>query len=347
MRRLVALGIVTALLVGMQAVSPAAACACGGVTPPTGEEAAVLGERAIVSLVDGIEQLDILMDMDSTTSHTGLIIPTPTPATVSVGDRGRFDALEEAMAPRPEYYDDWWGIESLLTGKAGVDDPAAPVVLDRVQIGDVVATSLAAGDSAGLTLWLGNNGFALPDGANALFAPYIADNWSFVVVTLASAAPEEGVAGPPLSGTVDPVRVTFATDRMVFPMRMSAQADVPVSVRFYVLADGPVAAVQAKEPGRPINAAQRTVWAGELDPALGEAGAFLTVTDVRFDSPVRQITDDVAFVATGANDTMIPSYPAPRAVTLVGIPFGSLLVGWGVLGMLVLAGTLVARRRTR
>lgn len=338
MRRLVALGVLTAVLVGTATAAPAFACVCGGVTPPPGETVEVTGERAILSLTEGVQQLDILFDLDSTTASTGLIIPTPTPATVTAGERERFDRLEAAMLPRASYYDDWWGFDAAFRAPA-TESATAPRVLDRVRIGDVVAVTLAASDAAGLTLWLGENGYALPDGSSALFAPYIADNWSFVAVKL--------VSEQQLTGTVDPVRLTFATDTMVLPLRMSARSVEPVAMRLYVLAEGRVDVTRAKAPGSAVNAAQRTIWAGELEGSLGEVAPYLTVTDLRFDDPEGQITDDLSVVPAVANDDIIPTVAIARPVELLGVPFGSLLVGWVVLGFLLVGGIIVGRTRTR
>jgi len=338
MRRLVALGILTAVFVGTAAATPAAACDCGGVTPPPGETVEVLGERAIMSLTEGVQQLDILFDLKSTTASTGLIIPTPTPATVTAGERERFDRLESAMLPRASYYDDWWGFDTAFRNPAN-ESATAPQVLDRVRIGDVVAVTLAASDAAGLTLWLIENEYALPDGSNALFAPYIADGWSFVAVKLD--------AERQLSGTIDPIRLSFPTETMVFPLRLSAQSVDPVSLRLYVLAEGRVDVTRAKAPGSAVNAAQRTIWAGELDATVDEVAPYLTVTDLLFEDPEGQITDDLSVVPAVANDDIIPTVDVARPVTLLGVPFGSLVVGWVLLGALLVGGIIIGRTRTR
>ena len=81
MRRWLALLLaVPALLVG----SPAQACACGGVVDQPGGDTSVSGETAVV-VWDGTQETILLrLSTRSEAVTAGLLVPTPTPATVTL-----------------------------------------------------------------------------------------------------------------------------------------------------------------------------------------------------------------------------------------------------------------------
>lgn len=341
MRRILALGFMTVALLAVPVASPAFACDCGGIVPPPNNEAAIVGERAIVSLEDGVQTTELLLDVTSTAAQAGLIIPTPSPATVSVGNLSDFDAIETAMLPRAEYVEDWWGVHTVVSAVRD-NNPTIPVVLDRVELGPIDATTLKAKDSKGLLRWLRDNDFALPSGATDLLEPYVAAGWSFVAVKLSS----DGN----LTGTLDPVTVSFETEKLVYPARLFQGYTEPHSLRLYVLDEGRVDLVEAGEKeafGEPINAAQKVVWAAKLLPGEPDEGKFLTVFDVRFDYPETQATSDIYFAPAKANDEVVTTTTVVQPMTLLGVPFGSVLVGSAVLALLALSGFFIARMRVR
>jgi hypothetical protein len=300
-----------------------------------------VGERAIISVVDGIQTTDLLLETTSTSATAGLIFPTPTPATVSLGDLDDFDAIESAMLPRPSYVDDWWGIDAIVA-EVSRDDQSIPVVLNHVELGDIEATTLAASDSQGLLTWLRTNDFALSSATSALLAPYVKAGWSFVAVKLTS--------DKDLEGTLDPVRVSFETDSLVYPIRLIQGYTEPHSLRLYVIDDHRVELVREAEKGKspqPINAAQKVTWAATLRSGEPQAGRFLTVFDVRFDDPDQQASSDIYFAPAKANDEVVSTVTVVKPMTLLGVPFGTVLVGSAALALLALLGFFVTRMRVR
>lgn len=317
---------------------PASACACGGLATPTGAEASVSGERAIVSLRDGVQTIDLLLDILSTSEESGLVIPTPGPAEVSEGDRDLFDTLEENIAPKPVYVEDWWGFGDNGDGAAGGVE-----VLDVVQLGPVEATTLAASDVRGLNSWLLDHGYAISAETRKLLPHYVNAGWSFVALKLTS--------DDVLDGALDPIRLTFETEEFVYPMRLARAATEAQNLRLYILDEKKMDVARsvalAKNEG-PLNAARKTVWAGPVnDPTLTAFGRYLTVVDLRYDVPAQQITTDIAIVPSASTDDLIPTIEVVRPVVVLGLPLGSLIVSWVVVGLLLLLGALVARTRTR
>lgn len=333
----VTLSLAAGLLVAT--ASPALACDCGaGLVPPAEFDTALISERAILRVVDGIQETELLLTLTGTADNAALIIPTPTPATVSAGSLDRFDELERQMLPRPRYVEDWWGVEAIsaaVTKKTSV----IPVVVNRVELGPLEAVTLAARNARGLATWLGANGYEVPQGSAAILKPYVAAGWSFVVLKLSTA----GV----LDGTIDPIRLTFKTDAMVFPTRLLQGSNTEQSVRLYVLGEHRAELVRAGTKSSRLNAAEKLVWAGRLPISEPHGGAFMTVFDVRYDNPEFQATADIGVVSAESDAEVVSTVNVVRTKSLLGIPFGTVLVGTGAIALLMLVSVFALRMRVR
>lgn len=302
--------------------------------PSPGTTISVTSERAIVSSAAGVETIVLSLNVDSKIAQTGLIIPTPSAATVSPGDPKLFDELDSVTTPTKRYVDDWWG-----TGPAATDD-SSPVVVSRVAVGGLEATTLSASNSSALGAWLAANGFAIPVETSSLLTQYVAKGWYFTAIKLA--------ATKPLVGPLDPIQISFPASQLIYPLGMSRAATTGQSLRLYVLADTRTDLVQEGTAASPLNAAQRTVWAGAVSGgSLATLGKYLTVTDLRFDQPATQIGGDIGVAAAPNNDSVDPTVVVARPIELLGIPLGTLLAVWGGLGLLALLGAIVARSRLR
>ncbi|AYF98848.1 DUF2330 domain-containing protein [Protaetiibacter intestinalis] len=313
---------------------PAAACACGAPTPPAGTVVSVGEEHALVSYDGTTERIDLVLDMLADGADTGLVLPTPTPATVSLGDAKIFDALDTQTAPEVEVVEDWWGGMS-----DGASAGAPPEVLSEVDLGPVQAVTLAASDAAGLQAWLTANGYGIDPAVQSLFADYIARGWSFAALKLTG---EE-----PLDGTLDPVRFEFATSEVVYPLLLSQAAQTPQTVRLYLFGDD---TMQAAFPDGTV--AGDVTWAGPVTQAvLKQFGAYLTVVEAYFPDPAGQITGDLTITSTGARADYTPVVTRTKYVQIGGVPVGLALavVGtiFGLMVLLVVLGGIVHRRGER
>lgn len=338
MRRLLAVLPVTALLLGLQVVAPAAACACGAPAPRPGEDVIVDKELAILSWDGEQERVELLLDMLTDAEDVGLIFPTPSPATVTAGDRETFAGIEEAIAPKQVVVDDWWGGYGAGDGSAGGAPP--PTVLDQVQLGPVEATTLAAEDATGLTEWLDANGYEVrPEIAEGL-AEYVERGWFFVALKLTSDAP--------LDGMLDPVRFTFDSDELVYPMALSKRATSVQQARLYVFQDHRARIAGLDDPQAVLTAAS-TTWAGPVPSGFEDLGGYLTVVDLFFASPATQIPGDLVVVQAGDDEPLQPVYTVNRPVSLFGIPFGVVVILGAAAGIVVLfaVGSLIVRATRR
>jgi hypothetical protein len=259
--------------------APAWACGCGAYIPDRAG-ASVVDERAMVAW-DGKTQ-DILMsfNVSGSSDKAAWIMPVPSAAQVSLGDTEVFEELSRLTAARVEYRDSWWPTFTwLLPGAASpLESAGAPGgavdVLGRQRIGPFDVTRLAANDPTALATWLADKGFPRPDGLDANLAPYVADHWEIVAIQLAPAQ-----AGESLTGDLQPLRLSFTSDKLVYPMRLSRSATTPQTVDLYVLADRRMDPASVPVAGqKPSLEFAGHVERADLSPALaGYAGndAFL------------------------------------------------------------------------
>ena len=328
------MAVASVLLAATAAVAPANACSCGAIAPAPGAAVAVTDESAILSYADGIQNIQLSLGVESAIASAGLIIPTPTPATVAVGDEKLFQSLDAQIAPRERQVDDWWG---------NMVDPAAatePTVLATTSVGGLEATALAASDSAGLGAWLGQRGFALTPEVSAQLEQYVAKGWHFVAIALAN--------DDHLDGRLEPIHVSFPTSSLVYPIGLTRATDQERSLRLSVVSDHRVDVVQAGTSSAPLNAAERVVWAGPVtEKPLAALGSYLTVVDLRFDNPAAQVTTDIGLTFSPNDDVVEHSVTVIRPIQLLGFPLGTLLAVWGALGLLGLLGAVIARSRLR
>jgi hypothetical protein len=324
-------------------MAPAWACGCGAYSPDEGGHASVPTETALVRYTSGAEDVYLSLTVDSTTKTGALLFPVPDKkATVKAGPKELFDELAELTDPPVQQ-----------TGAAGGGAPQAgapPVTVEnRQQIGPLDVVTLSSGDPAALTQWLQDNGFAAKPALATAAKPYTDQGWAFVAVRL-----RPGTDAAALHGRLDPLLIHFATERPVYPMRLSAMASDPETVRLYVLSDHRTR----------LDTALRglsTTWAdhlgtdltrngyGQLAGVVGDGPAYLTRFDGRLQPAA--ITDDIHFAAAPSDDPVgsstvrtTPPHQASGKSDNTGLIVGIVVAAVLVVG---LVGIAVRQRRVR
>lgn len=352
-------------------IAPAYACGCGAMVPARQATMGVDKETSVVRWDGATEQIVMRFTVTGDAPEAAWIMPVPNRADVELGDPDLFGELQDLTEPeyRTRHYfwprDDDWPFASDGDGtSAGAppQDAAAPPVgvVGRERLGDFDVARLTATDPDALRDWLDTNGFELPADLATGLQPYVDQEWEYVAVRL---APED--KGATLGGTLDPLRLSFESDRLVYPMRLSRLADQPQSLGLYVLADHRMEprdaiggdAPQMRFAGR-ISAADASSLGGLADAGGGsdaggeggaEAGAtFLTAIDQYFPRPER-IDADHQLRAT-ASDTPYRQVHYDDELRMIGgVPAWLATVGgvFVVLTALVVATAVFRVRRRR
>jgi hypothetical protein len=336
MRRVLAGGLVTLALLATSAVGPAYGCGCGAVVGPPETKVVASSERAIISWSGEREVIELTFDVDSESTAVGLIVPTPTPATITAGDLRTFELIESVIQPTVKVEKDWWGIDYFTP------DPEPNVVdtTPRVPLSPIRTTTIAASDAIALQAWLTLNDFVVTDDMASTIRTYGAYGWSFTLISLSS----EDV----IDGHIDPIRLTFDSNRLVYPMRLARSEPGPQNVRVYLFDEHRNDVTQAAAPTLDIAAEVEDLYAGEVeDSRLKALGPYLSAFDITYDDPGTQVTSDIGFFPSTSDKAVTPTVTEYRPVTLLGIPVGSLIVAWALIGVLLVIGHFRGRRKAR
>ncbi|MCK0112456.1 DUF2330 domain-containing protein [Ornithinimicrobium sp. F0845] len=299
--RATAAGVVgAALSVG---ASSAMACACGGMVGPDDASTVIGRETAVLQLHEGVETIHLQLSAHGTDSEAGLLLPTPAPAEVSLGNQQMFVDLFRASQPRHEERRHLFGPRWLFVGDGdgGGDGAGAPGdggvnVLSVEDLGPLEATVLTADDPGALEAWLDERDYVMSEEFASVVQPYTDEGWAFVAVQLTA----EGQA---LAGDLPPLEVSFPSEELVYPMRMSRAATSHQETRTYVLSGH---RAERTDPTASSGSTPEVLFAGELDPdslesaelrALVGSTPYLTTIDQGFSQPDRMITSDYTFAA--------------------------------------------------
>jgi len=157
-------------------------------------------------------------------SAFGFLVPTPSIPELATADNAAFDHLREMMEPKiVTVHDVEWSLLLAMQPRMGLTRYAAGVgsanlssrvlVISQSRVGAYEATVLEADDPAALMEWLGDHGFEARPEVQDWVTPYVESRWK---ITAFSYKPLPGNA----SVATEAVRMTFATDRPVFPYRV-------------------------------------------------------------------------------------------------------------------------------
>ncbi|GAI49138.1 unnamed protein product, partial [marine sediment metagenome] len=95
---------------------------------------------------------------------------------------------------------------------------------------------LAAEDPAALVDWLNSNGYSFPEAGEGILNEYISRQWYFVASKISTGEEATGLA----EGTIEPLVLSFRSDRIVYPLRITSLSSDFCEVLLYVFAEQPV-----------------------------------------------------------------------------------------------------------
>ncbi|MEU2114538.1 DUF2330 domain-containing protein [Streptomyces sp. NPDC016459] len=332
-------------------VAPAYACGCGAMIPTRSERIGVDREESAVRWDGRTETVVMRFAVHGNARRAAWIMPVPSRAGVTLGDPELFDALERLTQPeqRDRFYfwpreDDWPFAHDYGDG-AGAPAPGTGGVgvVGRERLGPFDVARLTATDPEALGDWLRSNGFELPDRLTGALQPYVDRKWEYVAVRL---APEEKDAV--LGGELTPLRITFASPELVYPMRLSRLAATAQTLGLHILAD------HRMEPRSPIGGDRPEVtFAGRIERPegavarlAGEGPIHLTSLEQKFPNPGR-IDDDHRLRVVADTPYRRVEYTDRLLTVGGGIPVWLLTVGGGLLLVAVTALLLVRAARRR
>lgn len=310
----------------------ARACACGAYI--TMEEVAVSGETAVIRYQGGVETIDMRMFVGGSSADAAWIMPVPPETDVSLGDNDQFGTLFKHTAPKERVVYDFNPFMKLGGDGSGPQsvptEGSAPVRVEGVSvIGPFEVTTLSASDPDALNGWLIDHGYTERPDLVPSFASYLEQGWQVLAVKLVSPTGEE------LGGELDALRMSFPTDEVVYPIRLSAHAQVEQDVRLYVISDHKMDIATEAAPGNPLELRfAGPIGVTDIEPSLSSEDD-VYVTLYTGEIAPEEITGDYIFAQAADDDPHQEYYDRVvwmGHITWLGI---AIVLGTGLVALIV------------
>jgi hypothetical protein len=202
-------------------------------------------QKAILVYDAGREDLILQVKYEGPVDEFGWLIPVPNLPTVQKGSMGCFYELSQYTQKQ---FETEWGHNqtrsipmSLGAEGAGKSEPPVKVVEIKT-VGVYKIAILSTKDSNALEKWLNTNQFYFPTNKTGVLDAYVKQQWYFVAVKinlksgLGPLSTFQKLAG----GELNPLQISFASDRCVFPLKISSVNGQPSEVQVYVLSPEPL-----------------------------------------------------------------------------------------------------------
>lgn len=360
------------LVIAASLAPPREARACAP-APRAGEHVRVASETAVIIWDEtaGKQHFIRRASFRGTARDFGFLVPTPSRPELAEIDDSIFDSLGWATRPKVVRKRVTSGVELtscafLFLGARSAAVPSGGVrVVEETKVAGYDAAVLQADDPAPMAAWLKERGYAEGPSLTEWLAPYVEKKWMITAFKVADPAPQPAprAGGSPADPRSDPppprplgtqaVRMSFATDRPLFPYREPADqraalppearsAEGPRELLLYVVASKRMAATIGESGAFPGS----TPFAKRIDlpPALAPLAAGIAdpMTTVMLDnSSPRPGTDDLWLSPSGEQGEVEPPPTVEEVAEPVPIPVEPALVIGGI------AAALVVRRRRR
>lgn len=252
------------LLLTFLSTSPAYACCA--VSP--GLQPAINADQTVIILWNAETKTQHFIRQASFKSESqdlGFIVPTPSQPQLNESGNEAFAYLDQLTAPpiiekpTPMHF-------PIGCSKAESAVPDDVRILEQKRVAGFDAVILEADSASALKTWLAQHGYAFSPQVEAWAAPYIASGWKFTAMKVAKNPSEAQIK----SVSASALRMSFQTDRPLFPYREPASAPAAQALEVYPRILKIYFIAQARYQGGFTPQQQwqgRTIWANRLSPA--------------------------------------------------------------------------------
>ena len=203
-------------------------------------------QKAILVYDAGREDMILQVKYDGPVEEFGWLVPVPGMPKVQKGSMDCFYELSQytqRLWEPPVYGTKSRGMmNSLSAGDAGAEPPPVKVIEIKT-VGAYEIAVLSTKDTGALENWLNANQFYFPTNKSDVLDAYVRQQWYFVAVKInlgKSLFSAFGTSRKLASGELNPLHISFASDRCVFPLKISSVNGTPSEVQVYVLSPEPL-----------------------------------------------------------------------------------------------------------
>ncbi len=185
-------------------------------------------QKAIILYENNRETLILQVKYEGDADEFAWVIPVPNYPDVGVAEPELFQELAELTE-----------VEVYSGGGCAFGPMAGPgegvEVWEEMVVGPYDVAILSASSSAALINWLNANGYFFPEEGEEIIDSYVAQSgeWYFVATKINAEAEATGLA----EGTIQPLRLSFDSDEIFYPLRITSLSSDRCEVLLYVFAD--------------------------------------------------------------------------------------------------------------
>lgn len=241
---------VSAVLAAFFLLTPVGSLADGFFIAPIGSFMYEPSQQAYIDYdsATGIEQLSILPEFSGDAAAFAWVVPVPGLPEVEPADVQLFRDLDDLTRPVRHSRDGDWDCFGSRDDIVYVDPDGGGIdIISSGMVGYYQTLVLSATEAPALIAFLTGLGFLHEDNLEAtteVINDYVDRSWYFVAMQVDSTSLDlddpyryGGYYGP-YWGRLEPIRLTFATDEIVYPMKISAlSAAAETRVQLYVKTD--------------------------------------------------------------------------------------------------------------
>jgi len=215
------------MLAGLLLMPSTAALADGGFFIDVGQDIYQPSQKAVIFFADGREDLILSVRYDGNADEFAWVIPVPAQPDVEVADPELFWELADLtrVLVDPES-------GGFAPGIGSLDGPGFDVLEEKV-VGPYDVAILSAEDPVALVIWLNSNGYSFPETSKEIVEEYIRNGWYFVACKISTGEEASGLA----EGTIEPLMLSFESDRIVYPLRITSVSSALCEVLLYVFTE--------------------------------------------------------------------------------------------------------------
>jgi hypothetical protein len=180
-------------------------------------------QKAVVLFRKGTEDLIISPSYQGPTSDFAWVVPVPARPKVEILKGAIFHELAALTMPAPPKGP--YSADGHVSRNSGVK------VLERKTVGAYDVSVLSATDGKALVNWLKANNYHVPKQVLGPVNSYVKQGWTFVACRIKAPKVSKGLH----TGTLAPLRLTFAAKNPVYPMKLSSANPKPFNVLVYLL----------------------------------------------------------------------------------------------------------------
>lgn len=183
-------------------------------------------QKAIILYENNREDLILAVKYEGNADEFAWVIPVPNYPDIDVSDPDLFWELSKITTE---------DLPVRIGCARFIPLPLSPMVqvLERTIIGPYDVAILSAQDPTALVDWLNSNGYSFPEEGEKILDDYITKEWYFVATRINTGEEATGLA----VGTIEPLKLSFESDEIIYPLRITSLSSKASEVLLYVFAD--------------------------------------------------------------------------------------------------------------